>query len=127
MSRKRKNYGQGCDQGCASDNHEVCDPSDNLGSRKSGRAIFPRDIKSLLILISQNEDDDTRRATIILDACPNHCLIEDAIIIAVTDNTVVVREDECFRFVCIGCICEVVTNCETLVEGIFEGREINRR
>ena len=123
MSRERKNCG------CGSDNHDVCDPSDNLGSRKPGRgrAIFPVDIKSLLILISENEDDDARRATIILDACPNHCLIEDATIIAVTDNTVVVREDGCFRFICIGCICEVVTNCETLVEGIFEGREINRR
>ena len=123
MGRERKNCG------CVSESHDICDPSDNLESRKSGRgrAIFPRDIKSLLILISQNEDDDARRATIILDACANHCLIEDAIIIAVTDNTVVVREDGCFRFVCIGCICEVVVHCEALVEGIFEGREINRR
>ena len=85
------------------------------------------DIRSLLIALSENEDDDARRATLILDACANHCLIEDAEIIAVMNNTVVVREDGRFRFVCIGCICEVVVNCEALVEGIFEEREINRR
>ena len=119
MGRERKN----CGCSCGSDIHESIDPCDN--SRRRSR--FPMDIRSLLIALSENEDDDARRATLILDACANHCLIEDARIIAVMDNTVVVRECDKFRFVCIGCICEVVVNCEALVEGIFEEREINRR
>ena len=124
MSRSRKNCS------CGSEKHDIIDPCDNSKSKEFGRggsAIFPMDIKGLLISLSENEDDDARRATLILDACANHCLIEDVEIIAVMCNTVVVRDCEKFRFVCIGCICEVVVECQALVEGIFDGRSFNRR
>ncbi len=119
MGRERK----GC--GCG----DIIDPHDGFEDGEFGRrrGVFPRDIRTLLIALSENEDDNARRATLIIDACINHCLIEDAIIIAVTDNTVVVRECEKFRFVCISCICEVLVNCEGLVEGIFDGRNNIRR
>ena len=116
MSRSKNDFR------CGSDNNEISRPCNN--SRR--RNIFPTDIKGLLIILADN-DDDRNRATLILDSCPNHCLIEDARIIAVMDNTVVVKDCDKFRYVCIGCICEVVVECQALVEGIFDDRNINRR
>jgi len=115
MSRSRTDFGRG------SDNHENCGPFNN--SRR--RTIFPTDIKSLLIILADN-DEDRNRATLILDSCPNHCLIEDAKIVAVLDNTVVVRDCGKFVFVCIGCICEVQIDCDTLLEGVFEDQRERR-
>ena len=126
MGRLRKN----CGFDCGSDCHDSIDPCDNSGSREFGRgrrSRFPMDIRSLLIALAENENDETSRATLILDSCPNHCLIEDAKIIAVMGNTVVIRECEKFVFVCIGCICEVKVCCDALIVGIFEERETSRR
>ena len=114
MSRSRKKCG------CGSDNHDIIDPSINSRSRECGRGRFrfPTDIRSLLIALAENEDEN--RASLVLDSCPNHCFIEDAKVIAVMDNTVVIRDCDKFSFVCIGCICEVIVDCETLVDGIFD-------
>lgn len=127
MSKSRKN--SGC--GCGVDDHVIVDPCDNSRSRQSGRGRFrfPTDIRALLILIAE-DDDENNRATLILDACSNHCLIEDARIIAVTDNTVIIKEgngcDGKFRFVCIGCICEVCVECDVILDELFEQHSLNR-
>ena len=121
MSKSRKKCG------CGSDHHDIIDPDDRECGREGRRALLPTDIKSLLKLLADNDDDEKSRASIVLDACANHCFIEDAKIIAVMDNTVVVRECEKFRFVCIGCICEVIVECDVIMEDIFQERSNNRR
>ena len=121
MRKDRKN--------CGCDIIDPCEDSRSRqsGSRQSGRSrfLFPTDIKSLLILIAE-DDDPENRATIILDACANHCFIEDARVIAVMDNTVVIRDCDKFRYVCIGCICEVIVDCDVLLSELFEEHSINR-
>ncbi|MBC8062778.1 MAG: hypothetical protein H7Y18_19270 [Clostridiaceae bacterium] len=138
MARSRKSCGcgskdSGCNSGCNSDfsrDNNFVDPI-NTSRRQSrrGRFLFPTDIRSLLILIAE-EDDDDNRASLVLDACTNHCFIEDARIIAVTDNTVIIKDgngcDSKFRYVCIGCICEVIVDCEVILEELFEEHSLNR-
>ena len=121
MSSSRKKCG------CGSDNSVIVDPGNNFRSRRSGRGrfLFPTDIKALLILLAE-DDDENNRASIVLDACPNHCFIEDARIIAVMDNTVVVRDCDKFKFICIGCICEVCVDCEAILNELFEQHSLNR-
>ena len=89
-----------------------------------GRNFFPTSIKALLILIAEDEGDN--RADIILDACANHCFIEDARVIAVMDNTVVIKDCDSFRYVCIDCICEVIVDCDTILEELFEEHSFNQ-
>jgi len=135
MGRERKNCGFECGSkdsgcGCNSKDNNFIDPI-NTSRRQSGRGrfLFPTDIRSLLILIAE-DDDEENRASIVLDACANHCFIEDARIIAVTDNTVIIKEgnscDAKFRYVCIGCICEVIVDCEILLQELFEEHSLNR-
>jgi len=125
MSKARKNCG------CDSKQEVIIDPCNNNTSRQRGRGrfLFPTDIRSLLILIAEDDDPDNR-VDIVLDACANHCFIEDARPIAVMDNTVVLREGEgCdgkFRYVCIGCICEVIVDCDTILQELFEEHSLNR-
>jgi hypothetical protein len=126
MSKKVKNCG------CGSKNSDpvmncsrtLSDPS----NASRNRFLFPTDIKKLLILVAEDEGDN--RVDIILDACSNHCLIEDARVIAVTDNTVIIKEgngcDSKFRYVCIGCICEVIVDCDTILQELFEEHSYNR-
>ena len=76
------------------------------------------------ILIAEDEGDN--RVDIILDACSNHCLIEDARVIAVMDNTVVIRDCDSFRYVCLDCICEVIVDCDTILEELFEQHSYNQ-
>lgn len=123
MSRSRKK----CGCGCGSVSHDIIDPSENSRSRKSGsrKFMFPTDIKALLILIAEDDDEDNR-VSIVLDACSNHCFIEDARVIAVMDNTVVIRDCDKFRFVCIGCICEVIVDCDVIMDELFEQHSFNR-
>lgn len=103
----------------------VVDPS-NIS--RGNRNFFPTDIKGLLILIAEDEGDN--RADIVLDACSNHCFIEDAKVIAVMDNTVIIKEGNgCegkFRYVCIDCICEVIVDCEAILMELFEEHSYNR-
>lgn len=95
--------------------------NNNYGKNK---CFFPTNIKKLLILIAEDEDDNT--VDIVLDACSNHCFIEDAQVIAVMDNTVVIRDCDAFRFVCIDCICEVIVDCDTILDELFEEHSYNQ-
>lgn len=125
MSRSSKKCG------CGLENHDVIDSCDNSRKRQygKGRYTFPTDIKSLLILIAE-DDDENNRASLVLDACSNHCFIEDARVIAVMDNTVVIKEGNgCegkFRFVSISCICEVIVDCDVILDELFEQHSYNR-
>ena len=123
MSRSRKKGSCGCD----SKDVSIVDPSNTFRSKGhgKGRCLFPTDIKRLLILIAE-DDDDENRVDIVLDACSNQCFIEDARVIAVMDNTVVVRDENKFRFICLSCICEVIVDCDTILEELFEEHSYNR-
>ena len=125
MSKSRKKYNR-CGEipSCSKDIVSCEDPSNRYHSGALGKFDFPTDIKKLLILIAEDEDDN--RVDIILDACAKHCLIEDARVIAVMDNTVVIKECDSFRYVCIGCICEVIVDCDTIMEELFEEHSFNR-
>ena len=126
MSRSGKE--NGC--GCGSKDPSIISSGNFSGSRglRGKRCFFPNNIRELLILIAEDEGDN--RVDIVLDACSNHCFIEDARVIAVTDNTVIIKEgDGCeskFRYVCIGCICEVIVDCDTILEELFEEHSYNR-
>ena len=126
MSRSRKKCG------CGSDKHDNIDSCDNSKKKQYGKGgfMFPTNIKSLLILIAEHDDDENNKASLVLDACSNHCFIEDARIIAVMDNTVVIKEGNgCegkFKFVCIGCICEVIVDCDVIMDELFEQNSYNR-
>lgn len=128
MSKSRKKSGCGC--GCGSEEVAIVDPGSISRNRnfRRGTSLFPTDIKKLLTLIAEDEGDN--RVDIVLDACSSECFIEDARVIAVTDNTVIIREgrgcDGKFRFVCIGCICEVIVDCDTILEELFEEHSFNR-
>ena len=120
MSRSRKKTA------CCHKDLAIIDPI-NTSRNKScvkGAFLFPTNIKKLLILIAENDDEN--RADIILDACSGHCFIQNARVIAVLDDTVVIKDDCKFRFVSIDCICEVIVDCETILEELFEEHSINR-
>ena len=121
MSKSRKKCG------CGIDSHDITDPCDKSRSKQYGRGkfLFPTDIKSLLILIAE-DDDENNRASIVLDACSDHCFIEDARVIAVMDNTVVLRDCDKFRFIDICCICEVIVDCDVILDELFEQHSLNR-
>ncbi len=122
MGKTRKKCGCECNE----NDPVAVDPGTMSRSRdcSSGRFLFPTNIKKLLILVA--EDDEDNRVDIILDACANHCFIEDARVIAVMDNTVVIKDDCDFRFVCIDCICEVIVDCDTILDELFEEHSYNR-
>jgi hypothetical protein len=133
MAKSRKGCGcgtkgMGCDSGSSDSNgnNNVVDPSNSCRTQNGrGRFLFPTNIKSLLILIAEDDDEDNR-ATLVLDACSNHCFIEDARVIAVMDNTVVIKDCDKFRYVCIDCICEVIVDCATILDELFEEHSYNR-
>ena len=106
-------------------NSTIIDSRDISRNKNIARPLFPTNIKSLLILIAE-DDDDENRVDIILDSCPNHCFIEDARVVAVMDNTVIIKDDYGFRFVCLSCICEVNVTCDTLLNELFEEYSIHR-
>jgi hypothetical protein len=132
MARSRRNCGcESKESECGSrrsefnrDNNFV-DPI-NISRRQNERRRFPfpTDIKRLLILIA--EDEGNNRVDIVLDACANHCFIEDAKAIAVTDNTLIIRDGDKFRFVDICCICEVIVDCDAILDELFEQHSLNR-
>ena len=113
-------------RGCRIKNSTIINSRDISRNKNIGRPLFPINIKSLLMLVAE-DDDDENRVDIILDACPNHCFIEDARVVAVMDNTVVIKDDYGFKFVCISCICEVIVTCDTLLNELFDEYSIRRR
>ena len=126
MSKSRKEY--------RCNNHNVVSSYENSTSKQYGskqygsKLLFPTDIKKLLILIA--EDEGEKRVNIVLDACSDYCFIEDARVIAVLDNTVVIKDskgyESKFRFVRIDCICEVIVGCDVILDELFEQRSYNR-
>ena len=135
MAKTRRDCGCGCkDNGGSSrmmDPGNTVSPSMDLAdinirtsSRNFGRCFFPTNIKKLLALIAEDEGDN--RIDIVLDACANHCFIEDAKPIAVVDNTLILRDCDKFKFVCIDCICEVIVDCDTILEELFEQHSLGR-
>jgi len=131
MAKSGKKCGCGCDSKnsdpvISNDSRTLVDPGNMSRNRNSGRGrfFFPTDIKKLLILIA--EDDDNNRADIVLDACANNCFIEDARGIAVMDNTVIIKDCDKFRFVDICCICEVIVDCDKILDELFEQHSFNR-
>lgn len=123
MSKSRKKY-RHCNKvsSCCKELAPCEDSFSRYPSKDIGNFNFPTDIKKLLILMAEDECDN--RVDIVLDACPSHCFLEDAVIIAVMDNTVVVRDCESFRYICIDCICEVIVDCDTILEELFESHSL---
>ena len=124
MSRSRKGYG--CEHSKFNEDNSIID-SINTSRKQYGRGkfLFPTDIKSLLILIAE-DDCERNRASLVLDSCSEHCFIEDARVIAVMDNTVVIRDCDKFRYVSISCICEVIVECNVILQELFEEHSYNR-
>lgn len=79
---------------------------------------FPDNIRELLCLLV---DDENNRATIILNTCDD-CVQENVEIVAVIGNLAVFRCLDKFKFVDICCICEVIVDCETILDELFEAK-----
>lgn len=77
---------------------------------------FPDNIRDLLKLLA---DDDENRVTIVIDACED-CILENVEIVAVIGDLAVFRCHDKFKFVDICCICEVIVDCETILDEILE-------
>lgn len=93
--------------------------------RGFGRPLFPNSIRDLLILLA--EEDDENLVTIIIDGgFGEESILEDIRIIAVLDNTLVAQCDDLFRFIDICCICQVIVDCETILEELLERHSIGR-
>ena len=118
-------------------NDSLIDPiSNSIGmyrrGHRKGRNVFPIDIKELLILLA--EDENENEIDIVLkSSCPDYCIIKNADPIAVMDNTLVIREfdENChkgcgkFRYIDICCICTVSFRCEALLDELFETHNIS--
>lgn len=77
---------------------------------------FPDSIRDLLCLLTR---DDNNRATIILDTCED-CIQENVVVVAVIGDLAVFRCHDKFKFVAIRCICEVIVDCETILDELLE-------
>ncbi len=78
---------------------------------------FPDNIRDLLCLLV---DDENNRATIILSTCDD-CVQENVEVVSVIGNLAVFRCHDKFKFVDIHCICEVIVDCETILNELLEG------
>ncbi|MDD3705499.1 MAG: hypothetical protein PHC45_05500 [Clostridiaceae bacterium] len=79
---------------------------------------FPDNIRDLLCLLADNEDN---RATIILNTCDD-CVQENVEVVAVIGNLAVLRCHDKFKFVDIHCICEIIVDCETILSELLESK-----
>lgn len=79
---------------------------------------FPDNIRDLLCLLV---DDENNRATIILNTCDD-CVQENVEVVSVIGNLAVFRCHDKFKFVDIHCICEVIVDCETILNELLEGK-----
>lgn len=79
---------------------------------------FPDNIRDLLCLLV---DDENNRVTIILDTCDD-CVQENVEIVSVIGNLAVFRCHDKFKFVDIHCICEVIVDCETILNELLEAK-----
>jgi hypothetical protein len=79
---------------------------------------FPDNIKDLLCLLV---DDDNNRVTVILNTCDD-CVQENVEVVSVIGNLAVFRCHDKFKFVDICCICEVIVDCETILNELLEAK-----
>lgn len=80
---------------------------------------FPDSIRDLLCLLAK---DDDNRVTIVLDA-GDDCILENVEIVSVIGDLAVFRCHDKFKFVDIHCICEVIVDCETILDEILDVHE----
>lgn len=80
---------------------------------------FPDNIKELLCLLA--DDDDGNTATIILNTCDD-CVQENVEVVSVIGDLAVFRCHDKFKFVDIRCICEVIVDCETILNELLEAK-----
>lgn len=79
---------------------------------------FPDNIRDLLCLLVDNDDN---RATIILNTCDD-CVQENVEVMSVIGHLAVFRCLDKFKFVDISCICEVIVDCETILNELLESK-----
>jgi len=77
---------------------------------------FPDNIKDLLCLLAK---DDDNRVTIVIDACED-CILENAEIVSVMGDLAIFRCHDKFKFIKICCICEVIVDCETILDEVLD-------
>lgn len=77
---------------------------------------FPDNIKDLLCLLV---DENDNRATIILNTCDD-CVQENVEVVSVIGDLAIFRCHDKFKFVDIHCICEVIVDCETILNELLE-------
>jgi hypothetical protein len=78
---------------------------------------FPDNIRDLLCLLADNGDEN--RATIILNTCDD-CVQENVEVVSVIGHMAVFRCLDKFKFVDINCICEVIVDCDTILNELLE-------
>ncbi|HWR59970.1 MAG TPA: hypothetical protein VN580_00070 [Clostridia bacterium] len=79
---------------------------------------FPDNIRDLLCLLAENDDN---RATIILSTCDD-CVQENVEVVSVIGHMAVFRCHDKFKFVDISCICEVIVDCDTILNELLESK-----
>ncbi|MFZ5352729.1 MAG: hypothetical protein ACOZCL_08395 [Bacillota bacterium] len=77
---------------------------------------FPDNIKDLLCMLAKEDDV---RVTIVLDTCED-CILENVEIVAVIGHLAVFRCHDKFKFVDIRCICEVIVDCDVILDEILD-------
>lgn len=113
-------------------NDSLIDPIGSRRGYRRGRNVFPTDIKELLILLAEDEND-YEIDIVLKSSCPGKCFICHADPVAVMDNTLVIRESSeernigCgkFTYIDISCICTVSFKCEALLDELFEAHNIS--
>jgi hypothetical protein len=98
---------------CKSDRH------DHGGSKLRS---FPDSIRDLLCLLA---NDDDNKVTVVIDACED-CILENVEIVSVIGELAVFRCHDKFKFVRICCICEVIVDCETILDEVLDSHNCRR-
>lgn len=112
MSKKRRKSCEQCEVHCEKQCEKECHKSHINCS-------LPSNIRQLLCLLSKDDCDTT--ATLVLHTCCcEECVLEDVKIVAVFDDTVVIRCDCKFSYINICCICEVKIDCDDILDELLE-------
>jgi hypothetical protein len=93
-----------------------CERHGERHHERKGLRNFPDNIKDLLCLLA---NDDENRVTIVIDACED-CIIENVEIVAVIGELAVFRCHDKFKFIDICCICEVIVDCDTILDEVLD-------
>ena len=114
-----------CKKKCHCKIDECCDEEDfccepEPCKRKSVSCALPANIRELLCLLAE-DDCDENSATLVLDTCCEcECVLEDVEIVAVFDDTVIVRCNDEFSYINICCICVVKVDCDDILDELLE-------